>query len=227
MGNSRAFRRKLKAQQEEAAPGHAGRFRKGHVPWNKGRALTTRPSLSTVRRHLELNVATGRVERKVAEPDGKPGRPPVMYRITEEGLARPDTPPAVQQVQMRQLRRWENAKKRGRAQARDRKLRKLQAREAVLNRRLAVAVSAAEQARAELDRLNLAVEMITLATEALLSANGDAPVHLHREEVDALVEYGCAVRGEGDALLVNPEWVEEFKAARDCGDGAEGTGGDA
>jgi hypothetical protein len=86
VGNSRAFRRRLKAQQDDRPPeqerqtAQTGRFHKGHVPWNKGRQLTTSPSLSTVRRWLELNVADEWAERKTAEPDGKPGRPPVLDR---------------------------------------------------------------------------------------------------------------------------------------------------
>jgi hypothetical protein len=218
MGNSRAFRRRLKAQQQNRPPEqqHAqpGRYRKGHVPWNKGLALTTRPSLSTTRRWLAQNVADGWAERKTAEPGGKPGRPPVMYRITGEGLAQPGVPDAVRQVQMRNLRRWENAKKRSREQSHARRLKKLQAEETVLKRRLAVAVSAAEQARAELERLDLAAETVTHATDALLAGDGSTPVRLHPEEVDALVEYRLAVRGEGDTLLLNPAWLKEFKAAR-------------
>lgn len=218
MSNSRSFRRNVKAGHHVRPAGEAearsgGGYAKGHVPWNKGRALTTSPSLGTTRRWLQACVDEGWAERETAEPNGKPGRPPIMYKVTEKGLARPRTPPEVWKVQMQGLRRWENAKLRNRMQRGERNLGRLRKEEARLGRRLTVATNAAEQAKAELESLNLAAEMVMHATETLLASGSDEPAALHPEEVDALVEYGCAIRQDDGILALNPAWLQEYECA--------------
>lgn len=211
MSNSRSFRRKLKAGRhvrpsgQEQPPRQPGQYSKGRVPWNKGLALTTRPCLSTVRRWLEACVAEGTVERKIAEPDGKPGRPPVMYHITEKGLGRPSAPEEVWKVQMKRLRRWENAKQRSRAQRYARKLAKLEQEKGRIGRRLTVLQDAAEQARAKL----LTAELVAGAIEGLIEADGGTAA-LHPEEVDALVEAGVVIQKGDGVLSLAEDCLEAF-----------------
>ena len=89
MSNSRAFRRSLKASRHVRPAGQEQQPKSR--PWNKGLAMTTRPSLGTVRRWLQACVDEGTVERKGVERTGKPGRPAVLWGLTEEGLKLPRT----------------------------------------------------------------------------------------------------------------------------------------
>lgn len=209
MSNGRSFRRGLKVKKharpggQEQQRGEGGKFAEGHVPWNKGAVLTTRPTYGTVGRWLKECVDEGLMERKVREPDGKPGRPPFMYRATEEGRKRagPPVPPAVRKLQQERLRRWENAK-RMRAEVRAEKARAQAARE---GRSLA----ASRRKLADLQRRLTLAEMIYHATKALAEADGDASV-LCAEEIVALTENGLAVR-DGDRLVLSDDWNEEFR----------------
>jgi DNA-binding PadR family transcriptional regulator len=209
MSNSRSFRRKLKGAQHVRPSGQEqqpGRYSKGHVPWNKGLALTTRPSLGTVRRWLESCVDEGWAERKTAEPDGtRRGRPPVMYRVTEKGLAQPRTPPEVEKMEWERLRRWENAKKRQRTQRNAQRRSTLEGKVARAERKLKAATDAYEQAQAKL----LTMELVIGGIKALAEADGGTAV-LHPEEVDALVETGCAIRKGDGVLSLAEDCLEAF-----------------
>ena len=79
MGNSRTFRRRLAASRE-------ARPVRPRFPWGG-------PSLSTVRKWVKQLEAAGDIEAKGTERTGKPGRPPVMYGLTEQGKQRNWTAP--------------------------------------------------------------------------------------------------------------------------------------
>jgi predicted ArsR family transcriptional regulator len=191
VSNSRSFRRRLKITRP--AQGHAEQSRR--QPWNKGLALTTSPSLRTVRRWLEACVAEGLAERKTAEPDGKPGRPPVMYHVTEKGRAQPRPSPEVERMQWERLRRWENAKKRQRIQRNAQTQNALARKQATAARKMKAAADALDQAQAKL----LTMELIAGGIKALAQA-GAGTATLYPEEVDALVEAGCVIQ-RGDGML--------------------------
>lgn len=217
MSNSRSFRRGVKASRharpsgQEQQPAKSGQYSKGHVPWNKGRALTTRPSLGTTRRWLEACVAEGWAERKTAEPDGKPGRPPVLYHVTEKGQRErgPRSSPEVERMEWERLRRWENAKKRGRMQRNARRMNALQGKADKAARKLKAATDARDRAQAEL----LTMELVIGATKTLTEAGGEIPA-LYPEEVDALVETGCATRKGDGELMLSADWLDAFRRIR-------------
>lgn len=98
MSNSRSSRRKVKSSSHIRSSGQVQQPER--QPWNKGLALTSRPSLSTTRRWLQACVDEGWAERKGTERTGKPGRPAVLYGLSEKGLQRakeePPVPPEVQ-----------------------------------------------------------------------------------------------------------------------------------
>ncbi len=81
MSNSRRLRRNLAANRKAIDKRRKARAA-GRWPFGG-------PSLSTVRRWLRQLEAQGLAERKRAEPTGKPGRPPDMWRLTEKGLSLP------------------------------------------------------------------------------------------------------------------------------------------
>ena len=79
MSNSRGFRRRLAVSQQaretrEMAP---------RWPWGG-------PSMSTTRRQLKQLEADGDIERVGVDRTGKPGRPAVLYQMTEQGRSVPD-----------------------------------------------------------------------------------------------------------------------------------------
>lgn len=77
MSNSRPFRRRITAIR-------SGRRRtKARYPWGP-------PSMSTVRRQLKHLEAEGIIERTGLDHTGKPGRPSVLYGLTEKGRNRRD-----------------------------------------------------------------------------------------------------------------------------------------
>jgi DNA-binding PadR family transcriptional regulator len=213
MSNSRSFRRHLKASRhtrpvgQAEHPGPAQQTRR--QPWNKGLALTTRPSLGTVRRWLEACVEEGLAERKGVDRTGKPGRPAILYGLSEVGRERADKEgppsPEVQKMQWEQLRRWENAKKRGRVQRNARTQNALEGRVAKAERKLKAATDAYEQAQAKL----LTMELVIGGIKALTEADGGIP-ELHPEEVDALVETGVAIRSGDGVLSLADDCLEAF-----------------
>lgn len=75
MSNSRPFRRRLAAVRSGRAKTRA-RF-----PWGP-------PSLSTVRKQMRQLEADGDVERAGVDRTGKPGRPAIMWQLTEKGRNR-------------------------------------------------------------------------------------------------------------------------------------------
>ena len=204
---------------KEQQPAQSGRYTKGHTPWNKGRVLTTRPHLETVRRWLEECVDEGFAERAGVRRTGKPGRPEVLYQATEKGAEwrrqHPSPPPEVARMQTRQLRRWENAKRRNRMQQATRKRNAAEKRLADAGRNLTAAEDAVKRTQARLDELNLAAEMVMHATGALLAAGQEAVASLHPQEVDALVEYKCATRTGDGVIALNPAWLDEYNRALD------------
>jgi DNA-binding PadR family transcriptional regulator len=77
VSNSRPFRRRLAAIR-------SGRTKtRARFPWGP-------PSLSTVRRQMRQLEADGDIERVGVDRTGKPGRPAIMYRLTEKGRQRRD-----------------------------------------------------------------------------------------------------------------------------------------
>jgi DNA-binding PadR family transcriptional regulator len=79
VSNSRSFRRRLAASRE-------ARPARPRFPWGG-------PSLSTVRKWMKQLEAAGDIEPKGTERTGKPGRPPMMYGLTEQGKRRNWTAP--------------------------------------------------------------------------------------------------------------------------------------
>lgn len=79
MSNSRGFRRRLAVSKQQRAA-------QPRFPWGG-------PSLSTVRRQLKQLEADGDIERKGVDRSGKPGRPAVLYGLTEQGKRRDWTAP--------------------------------------------------------------------------------------------------------------------------------------
>lgn len=166
--------------------------------------MTSTPTLGTVRRWLNVLAAEGLAERKDVQRTGKPGRPAVLWGLTEKGLAQPRVPPAVEKVRMERLRRQENLRKRRRAQRNAGAIAAAQAKAAKASRRLRAA-----QAEVEL----ITARIIDSATARLAEANGDASVLLP-EEVDLLLEHRCAYR-EGDRLLLDEEWAKAWRLAHE------------
>jgi hypothetical protein len=201
MGNSRSFRRGLKAGRHvrPSGPGPGGEPA-ARRPWNKGIALTSTPSLSTTRRWLEANVAEGLAERRPRRT-GKRGRPAIEYRITEKGRRLPAASPAVARIQAERLRRWENAKKL-RAQVRADRSRGREARQ----RR---ALAARERAVADERHRVLLARMILDASKALIEADGDASA-VNAEEARVLTENGLAA-WDGGRLVLAGDWLEAFR----------------
>jgi len=195
-------RRKPKGSRKTAAPSTtATPERPKGQPWNKGLMLTTRPSLSTVRRSLEACVAEGIAERSPMHT-GKPGRPPIGYRLTEEARKKADAegPRLPLKIQLEQERRQANAAKRRRAE--------LKQRTARLRRELERAERVADLAKARLAELDDLAEMLMDASTALDRAGYDPSVLLP-EELDALEEYGCVAR-DGDRLYFTEIWVRAY-----------------
>lgn len=173
-------------------------------PWNKGRALTSTPTLGTVRRWLNASAAEGLIERKGIRRTGKPGRPAMQWGLTEQGRAVPQTPTVVQRMQLERIRRQENLWKRRREQ------------------RGAKAIAAARadmtKARKKLQAARSRVELLTAriidsATKALIESGGD-PSALLPAEIDLLIEHGCA-RRDADRLVLSDEWAAEWQKARE------------
>lgn len=184
--------------------------RSGRKPWNKGLALTTTPSLSTMRRWLEVGVAEGIAERRTRPPDGKPGRPPVQYRLSEAAREKARKEPGLPlEVELERARRVENARKRRGMQRRAQKLNALDRKAGNARRRL----KAAEDAVAKAEAARLALEIAFRALKALGDADG-APCALLPEEIDVLTETGCATLADGQLVLA-PDWAEKLKEA--CG----------
>lgn len=221
MSNSRSFRRSLKQaghvrpSGQVQHPGQSGKYAKGHVPWNRGLALTTTPTIGTVRRWCEACAAEGWIERKGVERTGKPGRPAVIWGLTKAGWDRakvnPAAPPEVRKMEWERSRRVEIARKQRGTQRLRRRLRAAQDKADRSGRRLTVAEDAfrraeeeAEEARARL----LTAEIIIRATKAMIDSDGDASVLLP-EERDALLETGCAIEQDG-RLLASQEWLEAY-----------------
>lgn len=175
-------------------------------PWNKGLAMTTRPSVSTVRRRLEGCVEEGWAERKGVGHTGKPGRPPVLYGLTEEAakLAAEEPPRPPLHIVMEQHRRQVNAGKRRGAQ--------LKQRLHEAGRQLELAKRGADRAKARLDELTDLAEMLMDASTALDRAGYDPSVLLP-EELDALEEYGCVAK-DGDRLYFTGGWVRTYCGIR-------------
>ena len=214
MSNSRSFRRSLKAGSHVRSSGpeqprQPGRYSKGHVPWNKGLALTTTPTIGTIRRWCEECAAEGWIERKGVKRTGKPGRPAVIWGLTKAGWERaavnPAAPPEVRKMEWEHRRRVENARKRRGMQRHARRLQAAQKKAAKTGRDLTVLTSAYEEEKARL----LTAEIIIRATRAMIDSDGDASVLLP-EERDALLETGCAVEKDGQ-LLAAEDWLEAFR----------------
>jgi DNA-binding PadR family transcriptional regulator len=213
MSNSRSFRRRAKASRHARPAGHAEESGSAQQPrrqpWNKGLALTTSPTLGTTRRWLEECVAEGFVERKGVEHTGKPGRPAILYGLSEAGRERAaknkPVPPEVQRMQWERLRRWENAKKRGRARRNAQAQNVHAGKVARAERKLKAATDACGQAQARL----LTLELVAGAITALAEADGSV-AELHPEEVDALTEAGIAIRNGDGELALTGDCLEAF-----------------
>lgn len=189
------------AATRRGSQSHEGPLRE---PWNKGLALTPSPSLSTARRWMEAGVAEGIVEREVAEPDGKPGRPPVLYRLSESGRRRAAAnPPLPLDVQAEITRRQQNARNRRGQQRRARAVNAAGMAVATARRRLKVAEDAAARAKEALARSQMVID----ALKALSDAGGDFSALLP-EEVEVLTETGCVVK-DGGRLVPAPDWAEK------------------
>lgn len=184
--------------------------RPGRQPWNKGLALTTTPSASTARRWMQAAVAEGLAERKTAGPDGKPGRPPVLYGLSQAGREKAAREPGLPlDVQLERGRRLENARKRRGMQRRAQKANAAGRKADKARRRLTVAAREVEEARAAL----LAAEMVARAFRALSDAGGDPSVLLP-EEIDVLLETGCATIEDGQ-LAPASDVEEKFRQVCD------------
>jgi hypothetical protein len=195
-------RRKLKGSRKTAAlSSTATPERPKGQPWNKGLALTTRPSLSTVRRSLEACVAEGIAERSPMHT-GKPGRPAIGYRLTEEARRKAEAEESrlPLSIQLEQERRQINAAKRRRAE--------LKQRAARLRKEIERAERVADLAKARREELNDLIEMLMDASTVLDRAGYDPSVLLP-EELDALGEYGCVAR-DGDRLYFTEMWVRTY-----------------
>ena len=218
MSNSRAFRRSLKtgghaeASGREQQPRQSGPYAKGHVPWNKGLALTTTPTIGTVRRWCEACAAEGWIERKGVERTSKPGRPAVIWGLTKAGWDRaavnPAAPPEVRRMEWERSRRVENARKQRGMQRLTRRLQAAQDKVARTGRRLTVAEDAINQVEEQKARL-LTAEIVIRATQAMIDSGGDESVLLP-EEREALLETGCAIEKDGQ-LLAAGDWLEAFR----------------
>ena len=75
MSNGRSFRRNLAASKHARQP-------RPRFPYGG-------PSLSSVRRWLKQLEANGDIERKGINRTGEPGRPAVLYGLTEQGRRHP------------------------------------------------------------------------------------------------------------------------------------------
>jgi DNA-binding PadR family transcriptional regulator len=209
VSNSRSFRRRLSAAPASPAAA-ADPEQPPRQPWNKGRVLTSAPSLSTTRRWLEGTVSDGFIKREVART-GKPGRPAIMYQLTEDGRERAAAlPPHVMRIQADRVRREENARKRRKAVRDAAALKALGEKAARAGQRVHAAEAALRKAEAKVERLT--AETIARATEALTAADGDASA-LSPYEADVLLEHGCAYR-EGSKLLLTREYGEALREAQ-------------
>jgi predicted ArsR family transcriptional regulator len=151
-------------------------------------------------------VAEGLAERRTAAPDGRPGRPPVEYRLSEAGRERAEKePPLPLEVQAERARRLDNARKRRRMQRDAQAARTTGRKAAMAGRRLKAATDAARKAQAAL----LTAEIVFHAVKALADAGGD-PSALLPEEADVLIETGCAVVEDG-RLVTAGDWAEKFR----------------
>jgi len=187
-------------------------------PWNKGLALTRNPSLSTVRRWLEAGVAEGIIDRQPM-PTGKPGRPPIFYRISEKGLEQARERPQVPaKLRMEQHRRWLNARKRRldqRKAAATRELRHAESDLRIAERQLRELEIRRDAAAERLAGLEAVAEMLYDASTALDRAGYDPSVLLP-EEIDVLTEHGC-VAPDGDRLYFTRDWAGAYAEARGGG----------
>ena len=178
MSNSRSFRRGIKAS------GHVRPSGDGQKPpprWNKGLAMTSDPSASTTSRWMGGAEADGIIKRSGTRRTGKPGRPPAVYELTQEGYERAARMPPKSITQER-LRRQENARKRGgRPKGKSR-------------------VTQAD--------MTAVAGMMIRATGKLIDALGDDSA-LERAEVEALVKFGCAAWKDG-ALVLTHAWLDDY-----------------
>lgn len=181
-------------------------------PWNKGLALTTTPSVGTARRWMEVAVAEGIAVRRVREPDGKPGRRPFEYELSEAAREKARKEPGLPlAVQLERDRRLENARKRRGMQRRARKANALGQKADNARRK----IKAGEAALAKAEAACLTLEIACRAIEALAGADWN-PSALLPEEVDVLTETGCATV-EDSRLVLAEDWDEKFRKI--CGVG--------
>jgi len=75
-------------KRRQRAPGHQARPRFSIRNWPDGPP----PAVGTVRTWLRNAEAEGAVERAGVQRTGKPGRPPVLWGLTDAGRARADVP---------------------------------------------------------------------------------------------------------------------------------------
>jgi hypothetical protein len=177
-------------------------------PWNKGLALTTTPTVGTVRRWMEVAVAEGIAVRTVAEPDGKPGRPPFMYQLSEAAREKARKEPGLPlAVHLERSRRVDNARKRRGMQRRAKKANALGQKADKARRNLTAAKARVAKVEAEAARLTL--EIACRALTALDDADGN-PSALLPEEVDVLTETGVATEEDGRLVLAG-DWDEKLK----------------
>jgi DNA-binding PadR family transcriptional regulator len=156
-----------------------------------------------VGRWLAEGVSEGLLERRVKR-DGRRGRPPFEYRLTEEGRRRrraTAVPPAVERIRAERLRRWENAK-RLREQARADRL----AKEAAAQGRV---LAMRRRTLTDEEHNVLLAHMILDASKALIAADWN-PSAVNAEEARVLTENGLAVP-EGDKLVLIEDWLEAFR----------------
>lgn len=224
MSNSRSFRRTVKAGRHVRPSGREAEPAK-REPWNKGIALTTTPTIGTVRRWVKACVAEGTVEQVGVEHTGKPGRPAVLWGLTEKGREKTKgrASPEVRRLEWEQMRRRENAWAKRKMQRGAQRLNALQQEAARAGRNLNAAEAAAEDARVKLEQARaelLMMEILFRATRALLDAGGDPSVLLP-EEMGTLTETGCAVM-EGGRLVLADDWLEAFQQIRDSEPAASG-----
>ena len=159
-------------------------------------------------RWCEACADEGWIERVGAERTGTPGRPAVLWGLTEAGWKRaavnPAAPPEVRRMQWEHRRRLENARRQRGVKRLARRLDAAQEKADRAGRRLTLAVNAAEEAKAKL----LTAEILFRATKAMIDSDGDESVLLP-EEIDVLTETGCASWEDG-RLLPSQGWMEAY-----------------